>query len=60
MVGDDATDKVGVGVVESSHETTQLLLVELANGTEHTSTGIGRPKATVAVGAQVAHTNNVS
>lgn len=35
MVGNDTSDKVGVGVSEGGHEFGELLLVQLANGTEH-------------------------
>lgn len=36
VVGDDATDKVRVGVPERGHEVTQLLFIQLAYSTEHT------------------------
>ena len=39
MVGDDAADKVGVGVVEGDHELVQLLLVQLGDGPEHALPG---------------------
>lgn len=42
VVGDNAADKVGVGVPERGHEVTQLLLVQLAHGAEHALTGFGR------------------
>ncbi len=42
MVGDDATDKVGVGVPECGHEVTKLLLVQLAHSAEHALTGFER------------------
>ena len=35
MVGDNAADKVWVGVPQGGHELGQLLLVQLAHGTEH-------------------------
>lgn len=38
MVGDDAADKVGVGVSERGHQVPQLLLVQLAHGAEHAFT----------------------
>jgi len=40
VVGDDATDKVGVGVPQSGHELGQLLLVQLAHRAEHTLAGL--------------------
>ena len=35
MVGDDTTDKVGVGVPQGGHELGERLFVELSNGTKH-------------------------
>ena len=39
MVGDDAPDKVWVGVAEGDHELGQLLLVELGDCAEHALPG---------------------
>lgn len=38
MVGDDAANKVWVGVPQCGHEFGQLLLVELPHGAEHAFT----------------------
>ena len=35
MVGDDAPDEVGVGVVEGLHQLRQLLLIQLPHRPEH-------------------------
>lgn len=35
MVGDDATDKIGVGVPQCCHELGEWLLVELSHGAKH-------------------------
>lgn len=35
MVGDDAANKVGVGVPQCGHELSERLLVELANSAKH-------------------------
>lgn len=35
MVGDDAADKVGVGVAQGGHQFAQLLLVQLPHCAEH-------------------------
>lgn len=35
MVGDDAANKVGVGVSERGHELGQLLLIQLTHRPEH-------------------------
>lgn len=40
MVGDDAANKVGVGVPQSGHELGQLLLVQLAHCAEHALAGL--------------------
>lgn len=40
VVRDDTTDKVGIGVPQSGHEVTQLLLIQLTHGTEHTLPGL--------------------
>lgn len=41
MVGDDASDKVGLGVVQGRHEFGQGLLVELSHSPEHSLLGFG-------------------
>ena len=43
VVGDDAADEVGAGVVEGLHEAVQLLLVGLGHGAEHPLPG-ARPE----------------
>lgn len=43
VVGDNATDKVGVGVSQSSHQLSQLLFVELSHCSEHTFPGFKGP-----------------
>lgn len=40
MVGDDAADKVGVGVSQCGHQFGQLLLVQLPHGAEHALLGL--------------------
>ena len=40
VVGDDAADKVGVGVPQGGHEVGQLLLVQLAHRAEHALLGL--------------------
>lgn len=40
VVGDDAADKVGVGVPQSCHELRQLLLVQLAHCAKHALLGL--------------------
>lgn len=42
MVGDDAADKVGVGVPQGGHQPAERLLVELPHGTEHAFFGFVR------------------
>lgn len=44
MVGDDATDKVGVGVPQGSHQLGQLLLVQLSYCSEHALPGLKGPR----------------
>lgn len=43
MVGDDTTDKVGVGVPQGSHQFGQLFFVELSHCSEHTLPGFKGP-----------------
>jgi len=43
MVGDNATDKVGVGVPQGSHQFSQLFFVELSHCSEHTLPGFKGP-----------------
>ena len=43
MVGDDATDKVGLSVVQGGHQFAQRLLVQLTHRTEHALLGFGGP-----------------
>lgn len=35
MIGDDAANKVGVGVPQGGHEFGQLFLIQLTHGAEH-------------------------
>ena len=58
VVGDDAPDKVGVGVVERGHEFAQLFLVQLAHSAEHAFLG-ARTKCGL-VGGRSPQTNNLS
>lgn len=41
MVGDDASDKVGLGVVQGGHEFGQRFLVQLSHRAEHPLLGLG-------------------
>lgn len=43
MVGDNATDEVGVGVPQCSHEFSQLFFIELSHCSEHTLPGFKGP-----------------
>lgn len=42
VVGNDAADKIGVGVPQRGHQLGQLLLVQLAHGAEHALLGFVR------------------
>ncbi len=42
VVGDDAADKVGLGVVQRNHQFAQRLLVKLTHCAEHALLGFGR------------------
>ena len=41
VIGDDATDEVGVGVAQGDHQLAELLLVQLGDGPEHSLPGPG-------------------
>lgn len=40
MVGDDASDEVGLGVVQCGHKFGQRLLIELSHRAEHSLLGL--------------------
>lgn len=42
VVRDDAADEIGVGVSKGGHEVSQLLLVKLTHGAEHTLSSFER------------------
>lgn len=44
MVGDNATDEVGVGVPQGSHQFSQLFFVKLPHCSEHTLPGFKGPR----------------
>lgn len=57
VVGNDATDEIGVGVFERGHQARQLLLVQLGHGPKHTLAGTG-PELGVGHGL-LSHTHNL-